>query len=150
LKILFDTNVVLDVILKREPFVTTAVMLMSAVEERRMTGVLCATTLTTIDYLVSKAKDTYQARATVKKLLMLFEVAAVDSPVLQTAAESGFTDFEDAVLYFAGKRAGVGGIVTRKQDDFTAVELPIYQPDELLAISGLFRIHEQAAAYGRG
>lgn len=147
MKILFDTNVILDVILNRQPFAPNAIWLVAAVEEKRIQGLLCATTLTTIDYLVSKALGTESSRATLKKLLQLFEVATVDYPVIQIAIESGIKDFEDAVLYEAAKRAGAAGIVTRNKSDLSPVDLPIYLPDELAAIAGLMRIHEEAAIY---
>ena len=147
MKILFDTNVILDVILNRQPFATNAILLVAAVEEKRIQGLLCAATLTTIDYLVSKALGTESSRATLKKLLQLFEVATVDYPVIQTAIESSIKDFEDAVLYDAAKRAGAVGIVTRNKKDFSPVDLPIYLPDELAAIAGLLRVHEEAAGY---
>lgn len=54
MKILFDTNVVLDVLLNREPYVADAIELFSAVENTTITGLLCATTLTTIEYLCAK------------------------------------------------------------------------------------------------
>lgn len=147
MKILFDTNVILDVILNRQPFAPNAILLVAAVEEKRIQGLLCATTLSTIDYLVSKALGTESSRATLKKLLQLFEVATVDYPVIQTAIESSIKDFEDAVLYEAAKRAGAVGIVTRNKKDFSPVDLPIYLPDELAAIAGLLRVHEEAASY---
>ncbi|HPY41420.1 MAG TPA: PIN domain-containing protein [Thiolinea sp.] len=147
MKILFDTNVILDVILNRQPFAPNAILLVAAVEEKRIQGLLCATTLITIDYLVSKALGTESSRATLKKLLQLFEVAAVDYPVIQAAIESDIKDFEDAVLYEAAKRAGALGIVTRNKGDFSPVDLPIYLPDELAAIAGLLRVHEEVASY---
>lgn len=147
MKILFDTNVILDVILNRQPFATNAILLVAAVEEKRIQGLLCATTLTTIDYLVSKALGVEQSRATLKKLLQLFEVATVDYPVIQVAIESDIKDFEDAVLYEAAKRAGAEGVVTRNKQDFVPVELPIYLPDDLAVIVGLLQINEEAALY---
>lgn len=134
-------------LLNRAPFATNAIRLMSAVEEKQIQGWLGATTLTTIDYLVAKSLGREAARETLKKLLQLFSVAPVDTKVLQAAIHSAIKDFEDAVLYEAAKQAGVEGIVTRNQDDFTPVTLPIYRPDELIAIAGLMRIHEQAAEY---
>lgn len=137
MKILFDTNVVLDVLLARQPFLAVATALFSEVEERRIEGFLCATTLTTVDYLLNKTLPTVQARAAIQTLLHLFEVAAVDKTVLSTAAGSAFSDFEDAVLYFAGKQADVSGLVTRNTQDFVHAEYPVYTPTELWALLAL-------------
>ena len=55
MKVLFDTNIILDVLLNREPFVANSALLMGYVESEVIEGYLCATTITTLDYLLSKA-----------------------------------------------------------------------------------------------
>ena len=128
---LFDTNVVLDVLLDREPFSTTAAELFSYVERGALSGYLCATTLTTVYYLASQAVGANQARQEVSKLLKLFEVAPVNRAVLEAALVSRLPDFEDAVLYEAALQAGAQGIVTRNRRDFKRTKLPVYAPEEL-------------------
>ena len=134
MKILFDTNVILDVLLNRLPFSNVAINLFSAVEVRGLDGYLYATTLTTVDYLVAKAINKRVAEESIRKLLHLFNVAEVNKHVLELATDSGFSDFEDAVLYMAGTTAFVDGIVTRNIKDFKKASLPIYTPDELWSI----------------
>ncbi len=134
MKILFDTNVVLDVLLKREPHAATAVRLVAAVEQGIITGYLSATTITTIFYLATKTVGAAQARQDIRRLLTLFMVAPVNRSVLEDALRSTFTDFEDAVLHEAARQSGAEGIVTRNADDFRGAALRIYAPDELHAI----------------
>jgi len=134
LKILFDTNVVLDVLLNREPNAVEAIKLFSAVENKIIHGFLCATTITTIDYLCTKAIGRKPAKQAINALLELFFIAEVDRNVLIAAIESDFSDFEDAVLYQAGVHACVDGFVTRNSKDFILAELPIYTPSELSGI----------------
>ena len=78
MRVLFDTNVILDVLLNRKPFHDSAAPLFAKVEHGDLTGVLGATTLTTIHYLMAKALGKAVARTTVRKLIKLFHVAAVD------------------------------------------------------------------------
>ena len=132
--ILFDTNVVLDALLAREPHAQHAAALLDAVETGRLTGLLGATTITTIYYLAERAQDHEAAEAGVRQLLRLFEVAPVTRAVLEDALALGFHDFEDAVLHEAAQHAGADGIVTRNGDDFAGAALPIYTPEELLHI----------------
>jgi predicted nucleic acid-binding protein len=132
LKILFDTNVILDVLMQREPFAQSAIALFSLVEEGNIQGYLCATTLTTLDYLLSKANGRNEAKASIKALLQLFVVCPVDRTVLTQAVESEFSDFEDAVLYFSGNNLGVNGLVTRNIKDFSCARYAVYSPDQLL------------------
>ncbi len=134
MKILFDTNVVLDLLLRREPYADVAIRLFSAIEQNLISGVLCATTITTLDYLVAKAKGKQVARQAIQHLLQLFVIAEVNQQVLQSAANSAFDDFEDAVLYQSGCYALVDGFVSRNIKDFKQAELPVYCPDELWGI----------------
>jgi predicted nucleic acid-binding protein len=134
LKILFDTNIILDVLLNRKPFEETAIRLFSAVENNIMQGYLCSTTITTLDYLLSKSIGRDNAKHAIVSLLDLFNITEVNYRTLKAAVDSDFSDFEDAVLYFSGYDAGVDGIVTRNTNDFTAAQLPIYKPDDLWAL----------------
>jgi predicted nucleic acid-binding protein len=133
LKILFDTNIVLDVLLDREPHSVLAIQLFSAVENKLIDGVLCATTITTIDYLITKSKSRTASNEAILCLLDLFEIAEVNTATLRSALDSNFTDFEDAVLYFSGIAQGVDGVVTRNSNDFKLATLPIYSPSDLIS-----------------
>ena len=128
---LFDTNVVLDVLLDREPFATTAAQLFARVERGAMPGYLCATTVTTVHYLAHKTLGAEQARSKIRNLLRLFEVAPVNRAVLEGALASRLQDFEDAVLHEAALHVGAQGIVTRDPAGFKGARLPVYAPEEL-------------------
>ena len=130
MKILFDTNVVLDVLMDREPFSDPAAELFATVEDGTGIGYLCATTLTTVYYLAGKALGAKRARQAIQKLLALFEVAPVNRPVLETALQARFGDFEDAVVYAAALHVGADVIVTRNEVDFKSSKIPVYSPLE--------------------
>jgi predicted nucleic acid-binding protein len=132
-KVLLDTNVVLDQLLARQPFVSAAEQVMSLVDAGRLEGLICSTTVTTIHYLASKAVGSSAAEEHVRKLLMIFDVACVDRDVLRNALDSGFADYEDAVLHEAARRSGAVAIVTRDAKGFAPSELPVLSPVELLA-----------------
>lgn len=130
----FDTNVVLDVLLRREPFISDAAALFAYVYEGRIGGLLCATSLTTVFYLVERKQGTDGAYRALDKLLDLFTAAPVDDAVLRRARALRFGDFEDAVLHESARRAQADGIVTRNTRDFAEAELVVYEPAELLAV----------------
>lgn len=131
MKILFDTNIVLDILLDREPFSDLAAKLISRVEKKEIKGFLGATTVTTIYYLASKVAGKKKANQEISKLLSIFQIAPVNKPVLAEAIKLKFIDFEDAVLHEAAKQIGVQGIVTRNSNDFKKATLSIYSPEEL-------------------
>ncbi len=131
MKILFDTNVVLDVLLDRDPFSDIATKLFSRVERKELKGFLGATTITTIYYLASKVAGKKKADQEISKLLSLFQIAPVNKSVLDEAIKSKFSDFEDSVLHLAAKQIDAQGIVTRNPKDFKKATLSIYSPEEL-------------------
>jgi predicted nucleic acid-binding protein len=132
-KVLFDTNVVLDVLLDREPHIEVAAKLLALVDNGRLEGAISATTVTTIYYIAAKSFGRRRAHSQVRELLTLFEVAPVDRGVLDRALDLDFTDFEDAVLHEAARDHGAAAIVTRDAADFVHATLPILDPRELLA-----------------
>ena len=132
MNILVDTNVILDVLFDRAPFVKNSTTIMGRVERRTVNGMLCATTLTTIHYLACKHIGKNNGTAAIKKLLQIYQVAPVDYQVLLLALDSGFKDYEDSVLHSAAIKAGAEAIVTRNIKDFALSELPVFTPEEFI------------------
>jgi predicted nucleic acid-binding protein len=136
LKVLLDTNIVLDVLLERQPYLLAANKLMAAAETSQISGYLAATTVTTIYYLCAKTSSSRDAKKAVDKLLKIFNIAPVNRSVLHAALTSAFKDYEDAVLHEAGVRSGVDCIVTRNVKDFSKASVTVYKPDDLVTILG--------------
>ncbi len=132
-RILFDTNVVLDVLLDREPWVREAAALFEAVADGRIVGLLAGHAVTTAYYVFRAGRGTAEAQAGVGHLLDLFEIAPVGRAELVGALASGFADYEDGVTHEAAWAMRCDGIVTRNGPDFAAASLPVYAPAELLA-----------------
>ena len=86
MNVLFDTNIVLDVLLDRQPFSEPAVSLMSKVENAQFNGYLCATTLTTLHYLLAKSLDRDKAIQSICSLISLFAIAPVRRENLDSIA----------------------------------------------------------------
>ncbi len=134
MKILFDTNIVLDVLMDRLPHSDVAVELFSKVEDGTIIGYLCGTTITTVFYLAAKTVGAARAQEEIKKLLGLFEVAPVNRHVMESALMLDFNDFEDAVIHEAACHMGVDAIVTRNQKDFKKSRIPVYSSEEMAKI----------------
>jgi predicted nucleic acid-binding protein len=130
--LLFDTDVILDLLLDREPFADATAQLFSRVEKGDITGYVCATTVTTIHYLTAKAGGTGKARKSIQKLLSLLEVAPVSRAVLEGALESKYDDFEDGVVAEAAHHVEAGAIVTRNVRHYRNSAVPAYLPSEIL------------------
>lgn len=134
MRVLFDTNVILDVLLDREPHVKASARILYRVENGEILGWLCATTVTTIYYFVARAAGRDAALREIRKLFSLFEIAAVNRPVLEGALGADFSDYEDAVLHQAARQVDATAIVTRNERHFKNAVLPVYTPEELSEI----------------
>ena len=134
MRVLFDTNVLMDVLLGRRPFVEESAQVMDQVVRGAVTGLMCATTVTTIFYLTSREVGGDEAMQHIQKLMNLYEVAPVTRSVLDAAITSNSPDFEDAVLAEAAHQAGAQAIVTRNLKDFAKSPVRAYTPRQWLAM----------------
>ena len=132
MRVLFDVDVVLDLLLDRTPFSTDAGILFSKAEQGELSGHICATAVTTIHYIARKAIGERRAREEVRKLLTFLEPLAVNRAILEGAFDAAFRDFEDAVSHEAARQAGVECIVTRNIRDFKGSQIPVYSPSHLV------------------
>ena len=132
MKILFDTNVLLDALLSREPFVIDAAFLLKAVESERISGFMSATTVTDVHSLVGRqTKNAELAITAITRLLALMEICAVDREVLERAIMLNMPDFEDAVQVACAMLLGLDGITTRDARGFEKASIQILTPGDL-------------------
>ncbi len=133
MRVLFDTNIVLDVLLKREPWVTDASALWQANDEGRIVGYVAASVLTDIFYVARRLAELDTARTAIRVCLEAFEICAVDRETLEHANGLTGNDFEDNLQIACATLAGLDAIVTRDKQDFSVSAVPVFTPAELLA-----------------
>ena len=131
-RVLFDTNVILDLILNRPDFVEFAKRLFVAIDEKRLIGFMSATTVTDIYYIVARERGRVFAALALRRLVRVLEIVAVDKNVILPALDSPVKDFEDAVQSEAAQSMGLNFIVTRNKRDFPHSPVPAVSPEELL------------------
>lgn len=96
-RVFIDTNVVLDFLLEREPFVEDAVKLFAKIDASEIIGFIAATTITNIYYIIRKAVGVKVAQDAISQILTDLHICTVDKNILETAVALNFQDFEDAV-----------------------------------------------------
>jgi len=133
-KILIDTDVVLNVLLREEPFFETSSKVFARLERGVFHGFVTATTMTNIYYIAQKRVGPKAARMCIRTLFETrgLKFLSVDEQVLRDAEASRMTDFEDAVQATAAVVAEVDWIVTRNIRDFRHPPIPAVRPEEFL------------------
>src|ERR1700726_1478825 len=127
-RLLLDLNVFLDVVLDRRPDADVAAALWAAIERGQGHGMVPAHGVTTIFYLLEKARDAAFARQGVERLIGVFAVAPVDDNVVRRALALAWPDFEDAVCAAAAEASGCDALVTRDPDGYPNAPLPVIDP----------------------
>ena len=129
MRVVLDTNVLVDFFLDRQPFAADAADLIQRAQRLEFQGVACATSFTTVDYLARKAVGAEEAKAQVAYLLSTLEVGPVNGAILRDAFESTIRDFEDAVVVESAWASNADYIVTRDLRDFDASPIPVHTPE---------------------
>ena len=132
MRVLFDTNVILDVLFRREPFVTTAAALWQANEDKLFEGYVAGITPVNLFYIAAKIKGAGAARAAVRDLLDAFRVCPIDATILQSALTLPLRDYEDAVQHAAATASQMDAIVTRDTRGYAGATLLVLTPQDLL------------------
>jgi predicted nucleic acid-binding protein len=133
MKILLDTNIVLDLLVQREPFCNDAKTIFELIESNEVNGYLCATSITTIYYLISKSVDKLQANEIIENLLQLFNVADVNKNILLKSLQNNGKDFEDSVIYTSAEYFNIDVIITRDKKGFKQSNIKVMQPKKFLS-----------------
>ncbi|MDR1738096.1 MAG: PIN domain-containing protein [Candidatus Symbiothrix sp.] len=134
MKILLDTNIILDVLLRRTPFYNAAVDIFRLIDEQKAEAYISATIATDIYYLLRKEK--IDAREVLKNLLKVIDIIGVDKDVVISALYSEWKDFEDAVQYHAAEFNDIDFIITRNVKDFhNAKSVKVLTPKDFLLIA---------------
>lgn len=131
-KVFLDTNVLLDIFLKRKPFYINSSEVFKKIEKKKIRGGICALSFTTIFYILEKEASREKAFHVLKKIRTVLKVAPVDEKTIDSALESTFQDFEDAVQYYSALKFRSDCIITRNTDDFKESEIPVLTPEEFL------------------
>lgn len=130
-KIFLDTNVVIDLLDKREPFYKDAVEIFTLAYKKKVTLFVSPMTYATASYLLRKhGKE--QIRLLLRNFRQLSKVTVTNEQVVDNALASSFGDFEDALQYYSALTQKVDAIVTRNVADFTQASIPVLTPSEFL------------------
>ena len=108
-----DTDVVLDLLARRDPFYAAAATLFTMAETGEVTLFVSSLTFSNLFYILRKQLSARTAQEVLRTFKQLVTVAAVDDAIVEQALGGGFTDFEDALQYFAALSAGCTILITR-------------------------------------
>ena len=136
-QVLFDLNIILDVLQNRTEFYDLSAILLAFAETGKIQGWLAAHSITTLFYLIAKDKSAEQARVILTNLLQFLKVAPVDQNTIEQALSLPYRDYEDAVQTIAALQIHADYLLTRNIRDYDPAPIEVVLPAELLSLLNL-------------
>ena len=131
--VLIDTNIILDYILKREPFAQDAMDCLERLIANKAKVWLTASTITDIYYITRRTlHDAVAAKSVVAKLLNAFQIAGVDQTDCVKALDVDVSDYEDALVSVCAKKVKAEYIITQNTKHFGQSSVPAMTPSAFL------------------
>ncbi|MBR1590728.1 MAG: PIN domain-containing protein [Acidaminococcaceae bacterium] len=133
MRVMIDTNIILDVLLRRDPFFADSREVLKLCEERKVQGFVSASAITDLFYITRKAlgsvEDTYRV---INAVLNIVRVLTVTNTDVLNAFQVKARDFEDRLMATCAKSNKCEGIVTRNKRDFADFGIALYSPEEMI------------------
>ncbi len=135
--LLIDTNVVLDLLAKREPFYDSAAKLFSLADKKKITLSISTLTIANTNYVLTRLKTADKSREILRRFRVLVKVLSLDDKVIDLALnDHSFKDFEDGLQYYSAIENGQDLIITRDISDFKGSRIPVMTTEEYLISIG--------------
>jgi predicted nucleic acid-binding protein len=134
MRIFIDADIILDLLLAREPFFPGATRLFSLVQDGEVEGFVSPLIFSNLFYVLRKKFSGPEALTALRKLRLLTHVLSVDEETIDLALASSFADFEDAIQYYAALAQNLDVIVTRNKEDYRPAKLPILTAEECVEL----------------
>ena len=133
MKILIDTNIIIDNALEREPFWNASEQVLSLIEKGTIAGYISASTFSDLYYIIRKARGRDWTLTYLKQLITFCQIATVNQAAIIMAFTTNFKDFEDSIQYSTAVVNKLDAIITRNPQDFPIVTPRIITPEQLIA-----------------
>lgn len=131
-KALLDTNIILDIALRRTPHYEHAVSLFEKVDQNTLSVYISATTITDIYYIAKKEVGAEKSRSFISDLIQIADILPIDKMVVEVALSSKLSDFEDAIQDAAATLSGMDYIISRNAKDFENSMIEALTAEEFL------------------
>jgi len=133
-RLLIDTNIVIDLLSKREKFYDEAADLFSRADKKELELTISSLTFANTNYILSKLKSAKEAREILRKFKVLVELLSLDDKITELAlSDDNFPDFEDGLQYYSAIENQIDIIITRNKKDFKNSKIPVLTAKEFLA-----------------
>jgi predicted nucleic acid-binding protein len=134
-KVLVHTNIVIDLLAKRESFYQEAQELFTLSDKKKVKLFISSLTFANTHYILSQGLKLESTRKMLRKFKVLVEVLPMDDKIIDLSLDSDFTDFEDAIQYYTALENDIGIVLTRNLKDFKLAKIPVLTAKDYLKLN---------------
>ena len=131
--IFVDTNIVIDLLAKREPFYKEAQDLFTLGDKNEVNLFISSLTFANAYYSIVRHHKEVDAKKYLSKFKVLVTILSLDAKAIELALASDFKDFEDGLQYFIAMDNEADVIITRNKKDFANANIPVMTAEEYLS-----------------
>jgi len=131
-KVFVDTNIIIDLLAKREPFYKDAQDLFTLSDKKEIQLQISSLSFANAYYSIVKHHKSVDAKKYLSKFKVLVEILPLEDKAIELALASDFGDFEDGLQYFIAMDYECDIIVTRNKKDFKSSKIPVMTAAEYL------------------
>jgi len=132
-KVFIDTNIIVDLLAKREPFYEEAAMLFTLADKQQVNLSVSALTFANTNYILSQSLKPEEVRQILRKLKLIVQVLCINEKIIGLSLnDNDFRDFEDAVQYYTALENDTNIIITRNLKNFQKAKLPVMTAAQFL------------------
>ncbi len=133
-KVFLDSDILLDVLMKREPFYLSATNIIELSNKREIVSFVSSSCYANVFYVLRRFSNSEKAKSAIKALSNFLNILTVDSRIIQMALDSDLRDFEDAIQYFTAKSHNLKYIITRNIKDYRIDDISVMTAEDFLKI----------------
>jgi predicted nucleic acid-binding protein len=124
-RVFVDTDIIYDLLAKREPFYQAAARLFTLADEGKIQIFISSLSLANLHYLLSKEISSFEAKQILRKFKLLVQIAPLNEKIIDLALNSEFNDFEDAIQYYSALQNEIEILLTRNLKDYKKAQITV-------------------------
>jgi len=124
-RVFVDTDIIYDLLAKREPFYQAAARLFTSADEGKIQIFISSLSFANLHYLPSKETSSLEAKQILRKFKLLVQITPLNEKIIDLALNSDFNDFEDAIQYFSALQNELDILLTRNLKDYKKVQITV-------------------------
>ena len=133
-RVFVDTDIIYDLLAKRDPFYLAAAQLFTLADEGKVQIYISALSLANLHYLISKQRTEEEAKEILRKFKVLVHVAPLNDKIIDLALNSEFSDFEDAIQYYSALQNEIEVLLTRNLKDYRKVQITVLTAKDFISL----------------